>query len=172
LPPPPSSRMPGRERPFRCFIDPDAPEFTAAGNIPERIRELCRKTGQEVPDTEGQIVCCIDESLALKYHCALDEIRSCTGKDFRKIYIVGGGTQSAMLCRMTADVCGMPVSAGPVEATVYGNMAMQLIAEKEMKSVPEFRAMIAAAEMPAQYEPECHAEWQEAYGRFLKICRG
>jgi rhamnulokinase len=161
-----------REKPFRCFIDPDAPEFTAAGNIPERIREFCRKTGQEIPDTEGQIVRCIDESLALKYRCALDEIRSCTGKDFRKIYIVGGGTQSAMLCQMTADACGMPVSAGPVEATVYGNMAMQLIAEKEMKSVSEFRAMIAATEMPAQYEPACHAEWQEAYGRFLKICRG
>ena len=63
--------------PFQSFIDPDAPEFVAAGNIPERIREFCRRTGQKVPETIGEIMCCINQSLAMKYRYALEQIESC-----------------------------------------------------------------------------------------------
>lgn len=82
---------------FRCFIDPDAPEFVPAGNVPERIREYCRKTGQKVPETKGQIVRCINESLALKYRYSLEEIKTCTGKEYHAIHMVGGGDRKSVV---------------------------------------------------------------------------
>ena len=122
-------KLAAKEEPFRSLIDPDAPEFAPSGNVPRRIREFCKRTGQPVPETEGQIVRCINESLALKYRMAFEEIRECTGKEYPVIHMVGGGTQSALLCQLTANACGRPVYAGPVEATVYGNVAIQLMAE-------------------------------------------
>ena len=119
-------KLASKEEPFRSLINPDAPEFAPSGNVPRRIREFCKRTGQPVPETEGQIVRCINESLALKYRMAFEEIRECTGKEYPVIHMVGGGTQSALLCQLTANACGRPVYAGPVEATVYGNVAIQL----------------------------------------------
>ncbi|HJC22208.1 MAG TPA: rhamnulokinase [Candidatus Eisenbergiella merdavium] len=155
-----------KEAPFRSLIDPDAPEFVPAGNVPERIREFCRRTGQPVPETPGQIVRCIDESLALKYRMTLDEIRTCTGKDYPVIHMVGGGTQSALLCRFTAAACARPVFAGPVEATVYGNLAIQLMAAGQINGLSELRSVVAASEPVKKYEPEDAQAWTEAYGRY------
>ncbi len=162
--------MAGAEKPFRCFIDPDAPEFVPAGNIPERIRAYCRRTGQQIPETDGQIVRCIDESLALKYRSSLMEISACTGRAYKKIYIAGGGAKSALLCGMTAGACGIPVSAGPVEATVYGNAALQLMALGELRDIPECRELVRNTENPVQYEPADRTAWETAFGLFLKVC--
>ena len=76
--------------PFTCFIDPDDPVFTPAGNLPRRVREYCQKTGQPVPETDGQVVRCIYESLAMKYAVTLDLLRTCTGEKYDTLYIVGG----------------------------------------------------------------------------------
>ena len=159
-------KLAAKEAPFRSLIDPDAPEFVPAGDVPERIREFCRRTGQPVPETEGQIVRCIDESLALKYRMTLDEIRTCTGKDYPVIHMVGGGTQSGLLCQFTADACARPVCAGPVEATVYGNIALQLMAAGQIGSLSELRSIIAASEPVKRYEPEDAGAWTEAYERY------
>lgn len=97
--------------PFRYFIDPDAPEFVAPGNIPRRIRAFCGRTGQGEPQTVGEIMRCIYESLALKYRCAFDQIRDCTGKDYHSIHMVGGGTKDNLLCRMAASSTGCRVVA-------------------------------------------------------------
>lgn len=148
---------------FRCFIDPDAPEFVPAGNVPERIREYCRKTGQKVPETKGQIVRCINESLALKYRYSLEEIKTCTGKEYHAIHMVGGGTQSRLLCQFTAYANGIPVIAGPVEATVYGNIAIQLMAKGKIADLKEARKVVSASEEPVTYMPENTGEWDKAY---------
>ncbi len=153
--------------PFQSLIDPDAPEFVPAGNIPRRIREYCRKTGQYVPETEGEIVRCINESLALKYRYSLEEIKACTGKDYRVIHMVGGGTRSEQLCRFTANASGIPVIAGPVEATVYGNIAIQLMARGKIADLKEARKVIAASEKPVTYDPEKTQDWNQSY-RFYK----
>ena len=137
-----------------------------AGDVPERIREFCRRTGQPVPENEGQIVRCIDESLALKYRMTLDEIRTCTGKDYPVIHMVGGGTQSGLLCQFTADACARPVCAGPVEATVYGNLALQLMAAGQIGSLSELRSIIAASEPVKRYESEDAGAWSEACERY------
>lgn len=162
--------MAAAEKQFACFIDPDAPEFVSPGNIPERIRAFCRRTGQQIPGTDGQIVRCIDESLALKYRSSLMEISACTGRQYDRIYIVGGGTQSRLLCAMTADACGIPVSAGPVEATVYGNVALQLLAMGEIRDISECREIIRNTESLLQYEPADCMRWTEAFGTFSKVC--
>ena len=93
---------------FACFIDPDAPEFVAMGDIPSRIKEFCRKTGQYVPETVGEIVRCIYESLALKYRNLFEGIEDCTNKKYEQINIMGGGTKDKLLCKMTADSCLVP----------------------------------------------------------------
>lgn len=162
-------KMASEAKPFKCFIDPDASEFTPAGNIPRRIREYCRRTGQEIPETEGEIVRCINESLAMKYRIAMEEIVDCTGKDYKTVYMVGGGTQSKLLCQFTANACKCNVSAGPVEATVLGNVALQLLAGGEIPSLKEARAIIKRSQKIEYYEPQSTKEWDEAYKIFRKI---
>ena len=157
--------------PFVFFIDPDAPEFVPSGNIPRRIREFCRRTGQKVPERVGEVVRCIDESLALKYRMVLDEICACTGRSYQAIHLVGGGAQSALLCQMTANACGIPVIAGPVEATVYGNLAMQLVAAGAVKDLKEVRSIIRNSENMKVYEPQDAELWQEAYGQYRAFVR-
>ena len=149
--------------PFKCYIDPDDPAFATPGDLPGRIRAFCEKTGQYVPQTEGETVRCIYESLALKYRQVLKGLETCTGKTYPQINVLGGGTKDTLLCRMTADACGVPVYAGPIEATVWGNLALQLLAVGELKNIREARAMIAAAEQLKYYEPENTAVWDEAY---------
>ncbi len=114
-----------KAEPLQSFIDTDAPEFVTAGNVPERIREFCRRTGQKVPETIGEIMCCINQSLALKYRYALEQIESCTDKNYSVINMIGGGIQSKLLCQMTAGASGRKVIAGPVEATALGNIAVK-----------------------------------------------
>ena len=104
-------QMAQKAEPFQSFIDPDAPEFVPAGNVPERIREFCRRTGQKVPETIGEIMCCINQSLALKYRYALEQIESCTDKHYSVINMIGGGIQSKLLCQMTAGASGRKVIA-------------------------------------------------------------
>ncbi|MGN1135872.1 MAG: rhamnulokinase family protein [Oscillospiraceae bacterium] len=157
--------------PFKCFIDPDAPEFVPVGNIPERVREYCRRTGQPVPESVGEVMRCIYESLALKYRLAFDEIRECTGKEYRKIHLVGGGTKDGMLCRMTAAACDCDVVAGPIEATAYGNIAMQLIADGAIPDIKTARRIIAKSDNVKMYSPENTDEWEKAYKRYLEIVR-
>ena len=151
---------------YPSLIDPDAPEFVPAGNVPRRIQECCRRTGQTVPKTKGEIVRCINESLAFKYRMNLEEIADCTGKTYDSIHMVGGGTQSKLLCQMTADACACRVVAGPVEATVMGNVALQLMAAGELDGLREVRELIQKSPDIAVYEPHTASETEEAYLRF------
>lgn len=161
--------MAEKAEPLRSFIDPDAAEFGTQGNIPRRIRVYCEKTGQTVPADIAAVVRCIDESLALKYRRALEEIEDCTGKHYDTIYIVGGGTQSRLLCQFTANSCGRRVVAGPVEATVLGNVALQLVALGEIHSLKEARALIAGSQDISVYEPQNTSDWNHAYERFCRL---
>lgn len=156
-------------KPFQSFIDPGAAEFNPAGNIPRRVRAFCERTGQPVPRSEGEVVCCINQSLALKYRHTLEQIEACTGKCYPVIYMIGGGIQSQLLCQMTADASGRKVIAGPVEATALGNIAVQLMALGEIKDVSEARAIVANSEPTREYHPQDHERWEKAYHTFKKF---
>ena len=162
-------KMAQEAEPLKCFVDTAAPEFNPAGNIPRRIREYCEKTGQYVPQSDGEIVRCINQSLAMKYRNTIDQIKACTGKEYPVIYMLGGGIQSHMLCQLTASACHREVSAGPIEATVYGNIALQLMATGEIKDINEARRVIAASEPIAHYAPQDGEVWEEAYKTYLKV---
>ena len=155
--------------PFRCFIDPDDPSFEMPGNQPRRVQEYCRRTGQTVPETRGEIMRCIYESLAMKYRYSFEAIRQVTGKTYASIHMIGGGTKDRLLCQMTADACRCEVVAGPIEATAMGNIAVQLIALGELKDLKEARRVIADSEPLKHYAPESPEVYDEAYGRFEKL---
>ena len=156
---------------FRSFIDPDAPELSSHGNLPDKIRDYCRKTNQPVPETVGQVVRCIYESLALKYRLALEQISKCTGKSFDVLHLMGGGTKDGFLCELASESLGIDVVAGPIEATALGNIVLQLIALGEISSVSEGRKIIAETEKVKAFKGEHTPDWDEAYERFCKIIK-
>ena len=155
--------------PFKCFIDPDAPKFVPHGNIPERVREFCRKTGQYVPETVGEIMRCIYESLAMKYRLTFEKLRECTERDYPVIHVIGGGTKDGLLCQMTANSCDRTVKAGPIEATVMGNVAVQLMSNGSVENIGQARKIIAESSELKTFEPKDTDKWAEAYEDFLKV---
>lgn len=154
------------EKAFSCFIDPDAPEFATAGSMPEKIRNYCKNTNQPVPDSDGALVRCIYESLAMKYKFAVNQLTENTGREFDVLHLLGGGTKDGFLCQMTADSLGIPVVAGPAEATALGNILLQLIALGDIQDIDEGRAVIRAQERVKQYQPENAGAWENAYEKF------
>ena len=158
-------------KPFACFIDPDAPEFVPHGNIPERIREYCRKTNQYVPETVGEIMRCIYESLAMKYRQTFEKLCDCTEKDYEVIHVIGGGTKDTLLCQLTANACDRDVVAGPIEATVLGNIAVQLMASGDIESIADARRIIAESENVTKYAPKDTSDWATAYNRYLEATK-
>ncbi len=158
-------------KPFACFIDPDAPEFVPHGNMPERVREFCRKTNQYVPQTVGEIMRCIYESLAMKYKMTFEMLKECTERDYEVIHIIGGGVKDTLLCQLTANSCDREVVAGPIEATVLGNIAVQLLASGDIESIAQARQIVKDSEETVSYAPQNTAEWAEAYKRFAAVCK-
>lgn len=157
------------EKEFDCFIDPDAPEFATAGVMPEKIRAFCERTNQSVPQSDGALVRCIYESLAMKYKFAINQISENTGKEFEVLHLLGGGTKDSFLCQMTADSLGIPVVAGPTEATALGNILLQLVALGDISSIEEGRALLRKQEKVKEYLPMNTEIWECAYEKFRKI---
>ncbi len=156
--------------PLRCFVNVDDPSFSAPGNMPERIRNFCRRTGQYVPQTVGEVVRCIYESLALKYREVAEKIQKLQGKTAKVIHVVGGGTKDRFLSAMTADACGIPVAAGPEEATAIGNLMVQAIALGDVKDLAEAREIVSASFELKRYEPSPERNlWDDAYGRYCGL---
>ena len=120
--------MAAQAEPFAAVVDPDDAAFFKPGDMPERIRSFCARTGQQVPESPGAIVRCALESLALKYRWVLEKTEEMLGHRLEPIHIVGGGTQNRLLNQFTADATGRLVIAGPVEATAIGNILVQAVA--------------------------------------------
>jgi rhamnulokinase len=156
-------------QPFAFLVDPDHPGFLNPADMPEAIREFCRNTGQLVPVTEGQIARCIYDSLALKYKYTLAQIEEITGDKIEKIHIIGGGANNRFLCQLTADATGLPVWAGPVEATAIGNILVQARAMGYLKTLVEMRQLVAQSFEPELYSPEETIEWKMGYSKFMEI---
>ena len=155
---------------LRCFVDVDDPSFATPGNMPEKIRAYCRKTGQYVPETVGEVVRCIYESLAMKYRTVVERMQTLTGRKAKVIHVVGGGTKDKFLSQMTADACGIPVAAGPEEATAIGNLMMQAIAAGEVADLGQAREVISASFELKHYIPTPERNlWDEAYGIYCSI---
>ncbi len=158
--------------PLTSLINPDDARFAAPTDMPEAIRAYCQETGQPVPSTEGAIIRCALESLALRCRMVLGWLESLTGTRFETVHIVGGGTKNQQLCQMTANACNRPVLAGPVEATAIGNVAMQAIARGDVGSIEQARQIIAASFPLDRYDPRDPEPWDDAYPRFEQLLLG
>ncbi|MDK3160583.1 rhamnulokinase family protein [Kamptonema cortianum] len=155
--------------PFRSLIDPDDLLFLAPGDIPSRIREFCARTHQPIPESVGQVMRTIYESLALKYRFFLDKMADLSGHTVNRLHIIGGGSQNRLLCQMTADAIKRQVVAGPAEATALGNAVVQYIALGEIGSIAQARELLSRTTDTVVYEPKHSAAWDDAFGRFEKL---
>ncbi len=158
-----------RAEPFRSLIDPRAERFIKPGNMPERIVNYCMETGQLAPETPGQFVRCILESLALLYRVTLEEIEHLTGRTIRRLHIVGGGSRNVLLNEFAAHATNRQVIAGPVEATAIGNVLIQAIALGHVKSLAVLRRIVRDSFALQTFEPHVAEGWQAAYQRFLGL---
>jgi rhamnulokinase len=155
--------------PFCCVIDVDDGDFLKPGDMPERIRAFCRRTGQEVPNEKGALVRCILEGIALKYRLLLERLEAMLGMRLEPIHIVGGGAQSRLLSRFTADATGRTVITGPVEATAAGNILVQAVALGYLGSMSEARAIVRDSFDLVTFEPGKPNGWDEAYARLKEL---
>ncbi|MBN2500672.1 MAG: rhamnulokinase [Anaerolineales bacterium] len=155
--------------PLTAVFDPNDPAFLAPGDYPQLIRERCHQTDQPVPETVGVVVRSVLESLALAYRQVLEQVTTVAGQPVSVLHIVGGGTQNKLLNQLTANATGLPVVTGPIEATVIGNAAVQLITLGELANIGEARQIVAGMAGAERYEPEDRAEWDEAYARFQAL---
>ncbi len=153
----------------QAYLDPDDPLFMPPGDMPARVQQYCRQTGQSIPHNIGEIVRCVLESLALKYRYVFDLTEQLSDQAFQGLYMVGGGIHNTLLCEWTAAAIGKSVWAGPAEASAIGNLAVQWIARGDFSSIGEARQTIRQSVKVTEYEPASTASWEEAYGRFRQI---
>jgi rhamnulokinase len=143
--------------------------FLEPGDMPRRIEEFCRSTGQSPPAGIAGTVRCVLESLALKHAETVEMLRHVTGVDPVELCVLGGGARNELLCRWTADATGLPVQAGPEEATLVGNLLVQAMALGEIASLDEARDVVRSSFEPVPYEPRDDPGWAEARERLLAV---
>jgi rhamnulokinase len=159
-----------RSAPALSFlVDPDDPTFAEPGDMPARIVDFCSRTGQPEPATPGEVTRCVLESLALAHAQIVALLGEVTGNTAAELHVVGGGARNELLCDWTAQAAGLPVLAGPEEATLIGNLLVQAMALGELASLDEARDVVRASYTPTVYEPSESPEWREARERFARL---
>ena len=156
----------GSAPPLRSLVDTDDPSFATPGDMPARIARYCARTGQPEPLEAADICRCILESIALKHAEAVEVVSRATGLEPTELHVVGGGAKNELLCDWTAQATGLPVLAGPEEATLLGNLLVQAIALGEVGSLEEAREVVRRSFDPRLHEPAATPEWEEARQRF------
>ncbi|MGE9270268.1 MAG: FGGY-family carbohydrate kinase, partial [Verrucomicrobiales bacterium] len=154
---------------LQSFIDPDDPVFASPGDMPEKIREFCRRHDQPIPESKGAILRTATESLALKYAVIFEEFTTMSGKSFDRLNVGGGGIQNHFLAQATASALGVDVIAGPIEATSCGNIIVQMIATGEIGDLMEGRQIIRNSFEFQHYRPKDCEAWKAARTRFQSI---
>ncbi len=158
-------------KPFQIFIDPDWEGFLNPPDMPEAIQKYCSETRQRHPESPGEFVRCILESLALKYRVVLGQLRQIHPHPIRKIHIIGGGAKNSLLCQFTADATGLSVYAGPIEATAIGNIMVQALTLGYVDSMQEMREVIRSSFDLVVYKPQDVEKWEKASERYIEIIR-
>jgi rhamnulokinase len=154
---------------FGPLIVTGDPAFLAPGGMPARIQSYCQKTGQEPPQTEGEITRCILESLAMEYRWVAERLDNLRGRRMTTIHIIGGGSRNKALNQFTADATNRTVVAGPVEATAIGNVLVQALALGQIGSLQEARSIVGRSFEVTTFSPKGTAAWDAAYQRYLRL---
>lgn len=154
---------------FQSLINPDHEVFAPPGDMPSRIREYCRVTGQPIPGSKGAVIRTALESLAHRYRQVLDGLEDVRGEPIRRLHIVGGGIQNRLLNRFAAGACGREIVTGPIEATSIGNVIVQMMARGDVKDLAEGRALVRASFPVENVAPTDTDEWETQHQRFLDL---
>jgi rhamnulokinase len=162
-------RLAGAAPAFRSLIDPDDLDFLNPPEMPAAIARFCRDTRQPAPRDEGEFTRCVLESLALKYATVVESLEDITGQWMEAIHIVGGGSRNALLNQFTANACARKVVAGPVEATVLGNVLVQARAAGELGSLDDIRRLTWSSSDVQEFQPRDGAGWKEGRARFAEM---
>ena len=163
------TRMAASAEPFQAFVNPDDPLFLNPPDMPEAIREFCRRTSQTPPATREAVLRCALESLALTYRATMERLNALLGRQHEVLHVVGGGGRNKLLNQFTAEACGVPVLAGPVEATVTGNILVQAMALGELSGLDELRQVVRNSFEVDSYEPSESGRWTDVFGRYLRV---
>ncbi len=163
-------RMAEEAEPFISFINPNDPLFAQPDDMPLKIQEFCRRTSQHVPETTGEIMRCIYQSLACEFAKTMEKISTLTGTQYSRVHMIGGGTKDKLLCRLTAEATGLPAVAGPVEATALGNGICSLISLGEIKDLHTAREIIINSGLTVTYQPAEHEKWLPVLEKYVGIC--
>ncbi len=158
---------------LKFFINPNDKLFLSPGDMPRRVAEFCEQTGQgAIPDKKG-IMRCFYDSLALCFRTKIEELQKLLRVDYQCLNVVGGGTRDKLLLQLTADCLGIPVVAGPVEATAIGNIIGQGIADGTVDSLTTGRKIVSESFDVIEYVPTIadKASWDQAMHKFAAICR-
>lgn len=157
---------------MNCVIDVDEARFGEfQADMPQVIRDYCKETGQEVPETLGEVADCVYRSLALSFRYNFDAITDILGEKLELLHLVGGGSQNTVLCQYTANVMNLPITAGPTETTAFGNLIFQLIADEKIESIEDGRKLCADNSNLINYVPQDVEEWKSQYEHYLNIIR-
>jgi rhamnulokinase len=155
--------------PLRSVVDAGDEAFLAPGRMPERIAEACRQSGQPVPQNPAETTRCILDSLALAHRRAVEDAQRLADRTVDVVHVVGGGARNELLCRLTADACGLPVVAGPAEAAALGNVLVQARAHGLVGDRAGMRELVARTQPLRRYEPRGEsAQWRAAADRITK----
>ena len=146
-------QMVQQTRPSVDLIDPDAREFAAPTDMPQAIRLYCESRAMAVPEDDATLIRLIFDSLAAKYAEVLNKLRGVAPFEIKTLHVIGGGAQNELLNQMTADACGIPVVAGPSEATALGNVMVQARAAGLVGSLAEMRSYILRSIETKRFEP-------------------
>ncbi|MGO8692562.1 MAG: rhamnulokinase [Rectinemataceae bacterium] len=158
-----------RAKPFACMIDPDAPVFFSPKDMESAIVRHCAEKMEQPPETMGEMVRCVTESLAFKYRWAVEKIEELVGRRLTVVNVVGGGSQNRLLCQFTANACNRPVLAGPDEATSLGNSLVQLLADGQISSIAEGKELVRRSFPIVEYLPREPNSWDEEYHKFVEL---
>lgn len=163
------TKMASDAKPFAAIINPDHGPFLAPGEMPKKIAEFCQRTKQTAPTSTGETIRTCLESLALTYRRTLEGMQDVLGRKMKVIHVVGGGSRNELLNQMTADACGIPVIAGPVEATAAGNILVQAMALGSIKSLADAREIVRRSFDVKRYEPRDTKPWDAAYAKYQQL---
>jgi len=166
------TEMANSAQPFFAFINVNSKEFFSPGNMPERIREYCKKTGQDVPEGIPQISRVVLESLAMEYRYQMEYLEDTVENRIETLHIVGGGSQNKLLSQFTASATRKSVIAGPVEATAAGNLLVQAMANKDISDVPQLRDVVRKSFPLFVYQPKDTSRWDEVYEKYKGLVDG
>lgn len=156
----------GASEAFRSIVNPDDASFAHPSDMIQAIRHFCALRQQSVPETRGQLVRCIFESLALRYRHVLHNLQAFAPHPVEVLHVIGGGSRNELLNQWTADAVGLPVVAGPSEATAVGNMMVQAIAAGKGRDVPAMRELLRHSLPLKTYYPKDTAAWAAAGAAF------